>query len=954
MKKNRGPLKAVTLVRCLVSCFLAVIILLPVPQAAAQMWQALPAVTVGGAKNTGGWRPRGGIAGLVAYDTAYREFWAGHGSHIIVSRDNGVSWSEPKLPVPPSFYYRDIAISAGAGRILGALITPDHIFVKLEFDRTRNCWTEIDSFRLVQFHAAVDSAAIFLEGKFNSQGTAVIWELWVSHAGDQTWHSVTDLGEIRQVEQPMRLMRSPYIQEVHPTIVAVQSLDNWVEYSSETGRTARTKIPPTALYYNYSANRDVIIAGFRTLLPNPDPNKSNKEIAYFNIGVSTDGGDTWHQYDTIRFVNSDKIVTNTEYQQNHLQVSIMHLHGNTVTIVLADGTVFSTNDNGNTFWYRGVGEFIVKDDEGLLAYPARETVRTDSEGNMYYVRQSGQLLRTGQLLRVPADIRQPLELVTKGKNFYWFTLGDGTMLAAGATYLARSTDAGSTWLLTGRVTEQHKDQDYTPVPQEKMIFDRIVATDTNDVAVLSSTGNIQAQYLGEDGVYRLDGYYRLNWSYQGEVKLWIGEYHSDEYVTKNYEVASFTPDSVLDLNQGIIYMKADSIAPLPGEALPRRYESEKPQFYQQSNSEIFYQKTVLWHSTDGGGTWQEIGKGLTADSNGIPGTIASMLRLRDGRLLCGMKGYTVYTQTEFGTDNYDTSYVGGGLWVSSDNGQNWQELPHPAVTGSNVWFLKRKGDLNEQRLATAVDGGTDTLVASVGTVETKRVLDEIHEIGPDGNPRFTGFYDTISVTTMRDARIVTSTDGGVSWRVTYNEPKSRPGFSPRREIISRRDGSLLAATVESGVLWSPNGLVWTPLGNDTLNQTVILDIDVDTNDVVYAATDKGIFYINDRPTSVDDGKLNIPSKNSRFFSMWTYPAPVRTQVQVRLNNVEALSNTIRSLKLYNIYGTEVADYSTAIPQQSAGRAEFTLSLPAHIASGVYLLALDTGAGIVSSKLFVAE
>ncbi|MCC6330764.1 MAG: T9SS type A sorting domain-containing protein [Ignavibacteria bacterium] len=129
---------------------------------------------------------------------------------------------------------------------------------------------------------------------------------------------------------------------------------------------------------------------------------------------------------------------------------------------------------------------------------------------------------------------------------------------------------------------------------------------------------------------------------------------------------------------------------------------------------------------------------------------------------------------------------------------------------------------------------------------------------------------------------------------------------------------------------------------------------MDTNDVVYAATDKGIFYINDRPTSVDDGKLNIPSKNGRFFSMWTYPTPVRTQVQVRLNNVEALSNTIRSLKLYNIYGTEVADYSTAIPQQSAGRAEFTLSLPAHIASGVYLLALDTGVGIVSSKLFVAE
>ena len=940
MNKKCGLVKAVTMIRRLVSGFLAVIISQSVPQVVAQVWQALPAVTVGGAKYTGVWRPVGGIAGLVAYDTTYREFWAGHGSNIIVSRDNGISWSEPKLPIPPSPYYREMAISAGAGRILGALTNTYKLRVNMEFDRVLDCWTEIDSFRLVQFHAIVDSAAIFLEGKFNSQGTAGIWDLWVSHAGDQTWHSVTDLGEIKQVNYTMRLQGSPYIQEVHPTIVAVQSLDNWIEYSSETGRTARTKIPPTALYYNYSANRDAIIAGFRTLLPNPDPNKSNKEIPYFNIGVSTDGGDTWRLFDTIRFVNSDEIVTNTEYQKNHLQVSVMHLHGNTVTIVLADGTVFSTNDNGNTFWYRGVGEFVVKDDEGYLAYPARETVRTDSEGNMYYVRQSGQLLGTGRLFRVPADIRQPLELVTKGKNFYWFTLGGGTMLAAGPTYLARSTDAGNTWLLTGTVTEQYEDQDYTPVPQEKMIFDRIVATDTNDIAVLSSTGNIQAQYLGGDGVYRLDGYYRLNWAYQGEVELWIGEFHSDDYVTKNYEVADFTPDSVVDLNWGVIYMKADSAAPLLGDSLPRAYEDKKPRFYQQSNSEVFCQKTVLWRTTDGGATWQEIGKGLPADSNGRQGTIASILRLRDGRLLCGMKGYTLYTQREFSTENYDTSYVGGGLWVSSDNGQSWQELPHPAVAGSNVWFLKRKGDLNEQRLATVVDGGTDTLVASVGTVETKRVLD--------------AYGQTVSVTTMRDARIVTSTDGGVSWKVTYNEPKSRPGFSPRREIISRRDGSLLAATVESGVLWSPNGLVWTPLGNDTLNQTVILDIDVDTNDVVYAATDKGIFYINDRPTSVDDGKLNIPSRNGRFFSMWTYPTPVRTQVQVRLNNVEALGNTIRSLKLYNIYGTEVADYSTAIPQQSAGRAEFTINLPAHIASGVYLLALDTGAGIVSSKLFVAE
>ena len=885
---------------------------------AGQHWKSLPQVVTG---NNGVTKVSIAPTCGVTYDSVFKEFWAGHASHFIVSKDNGVSWQEPALPSTPSQYNLYMLISAGAGRVIGSWVNSYTKRSFVDYDRSTNRWKMINQTQMFAVQAVIDSVSAI--GAIDKVGL----ESMISHCRDSTWQRLVPTESHSLGEN--RAGNDPFIQYVHPSTLSLKFEGAWFEYSSKTGQKNISPVPLTATHYSYAAEKDAVIASIRTPISD-----GTKTIYHLSIGVSADSGQTWKLMDTIHFVNSDEIITDTESNKSILQISGIRLHGSTVTVVLADGRVFSTNDGGDTFWYRGAGEYYPYEDKfgelGKITYPS---MASDVEGNLYYVRR-------GQLFHVPADIRQPLECITKGMQFIGFTVGDGTMLVTGPSYLARSTDAGSTWLLTGTVTEQYEDQDYTPVPQEKMIFDRIVATDTNDIAVLSSTGNIQAQYLGGDGVYRLDGYYRLNWAYQGEVELWIGEFHSDDYVTKNYEVADFTPDSVVDLNWGVIYMKADSAAPLLGDSLPRAYEDKKPRFYQQSNSEVFCQKTVLWRTTDGGATWQEIGKGLPADSNGRQGTIASILRLRDGRLLCGMKGYTLYTQREFSTENYDTSYVGGGLWVSSDNGQNWQELPHPAVAGSNVWFLKRKGDLNEQRLATVVDGGTDTLVASVGTVETKRVLD--------------AYGQTVSVTTMRDARIVTSTDGGVSWKVTYNEPKSRPGFSPRREIISRRDGSLLAATVESGVLWSPNGLVWTPLGNDTLNQTVILDIDVDTNDVVYAATDKGIFYINDRPTSVDDGKLNIPSRNGRFFSMWTYPTPVRTQVQVRLNNVEALGNTIRSLKLYNIYGTEVADYSTAIPQQSAGRAEFTINLPAHIASGVYLLALDTGAGIVSSKLFVAE
>ncbi|GMV53016.1 MAG: hypothetical protein AMXMBFR68_08080 [Ignavibacteria bacterium] len=730
--------------------------------------------------------------------------------------------------------------------------------------------------------------------------------------------------------------------------MSIKNGGNWIEFSTVDGKISTSLISPTITHYCYSAQKNIIVAGIRVLQFSPTKYDEKRRVERYSIGVSNDSGKIFIGYDTIRFVNSKKIITNTEVDSTAFMLSTIRLHGKSITVVLADGRVFSTDDGGKTFWYRGVGEFSTSK-TGAIHYSRQSYISTisDSVGNLFYS-------RNGQIFMVPKEIEQPLILFAKGKMINSISVGNGMMIATGFNYLVRSTNGGTTWILTGSITTPKEHDDFLPIPQKYMIFNRIVARDTDDIAVLSFTRGIQARYRGYEVGYELDGWKNLIYGSRKLTRFgedYMDEHNSDITTTRNYEVVTFNSDSVQTLNRGIVHFLSDSISPLISGVSPEPYYPIR--FYQQHESEIFCQINVLWHSTDGA-TWQEIGKGLPADSNGRQGTIASILRLRDGRLLCGMKGYTVFTQREFGTDNYDTSYVKGGLWVSSDNGQNWQELSHPAVTGSNVWFLKRKGDLNEQRLATAVDGGTDTLVASVGTVETKRVLDEIHEIGPDGNPRFTGFYDTISVTTMRDARIVTSTDGGVSWRVTYNEPKSRPGFSPRREIISRRDGSLLAATVESGVLWSPNGLVWTPLGNDTLNQTVILDIDVDTNDVVYAATDKGIFYINDRPTSVDDGKLNIPSKNGRFFSMWTYPTPVRTKVQVRLNNVEALSNTIRSLKLYNIYGTEIADFSTTIPQQTTGRAEFTLSLPAGLASGVYLLALDTGAGIVSSKLFVAE
>ena len=899
-----------------------------------QRWTLLPRVTYG-ANNLE--EVGTSCTSRVTYDSVHHEFWAGHDSRIIVSRDNGLSWSEPSQPFTPSPYNLGVIVASGAGRIIGSWANSYKRRLFFEFDRSNDSWESIYTSSRSIPYAVIDSAA------FINLYTGLCP---YSHARDRIWRQAN-------LDSPYSsdnydVGYDPSILQAHPTIMSIKNGGNWIEFSTVDGKISTSLISPTITHYCYSAQKNIIVAGIRVLQFSPTKYDEKRRVERYSIGVSNDSGKIFIGYDTIRFVNSKKIITNTEVDSTAFMLSTIRLHGKSITVVLADGRVFSTDDGGKTFWYRGVGEFSTSK-TGAIHYSRQSYISTisDSVGNLFYS-------RNGQIFMVPKEIEQPLILFAKGKMINSISVGNGMMIATGFNYLVRSTNGGTTWILTGSITTPKEHDDFLPIPQKYMIFNRIVARDTDDIAVLSFTRGIQARYRGYEVGYELDGWKNLIYGSRKLTRFgedYMDEHNSDITTTRNYEVVTFNSDSVQTLNRGIVHFLSDSISPLISGVSPEPYYPIR--FYQQHESEIFCQINVLWHSTDGA-TWQEIGKGLPADSNGRQGTIASILRLRDGRLLCGMKGYTVFTQREFGTDNYDTSYVKGGLWVSSDNGQNWQELSHPAVTGSNVWFLKRKGDLNEQRLATAVDGGTDTLVASVGTVETKRVLDEIHEIGPDGNPRFTGFYDTISVTTMRDARIVTSTDGGVSWRVTYNEPKSRPGFSPRREIISRRDGSLLAATVESGVLWSPNGLVWTPLGNDTLNQTVILDIDVDTNDVVYAATDKGIFYINDRPTSVDDGKLNIPSKNSRFFSMWTYPAPVRTQVQVRLNNVEALSNTIRSLKLYNIYGTEVADYSTAIPQQSAGRAEFTLSLPAHIASGVYLLALDTGAGIVSSKLFVAE
>ena len=350
--------------------------------------------------------------------------------------------------------------------------------------------------------------------------------------------------------------------------------------------------------------------------------------------------------------------------------------------------------------------------------------------------------------------------------------------------------------------------------------------------------------------------------------------HDATFSIENFPIVSVTEDNVVFVKGLDVLASQPGIDTLTVLPVPTNSDAELVRFYLADNAEIFCQYDSLWHSTDKGLTWLPAGLGMPSDSNGRQATVSSVVRLNEQTLLCGLHAAAYISPQN------DTTFQIGGMWISSDNGNSWSQLPHDSLDHVNVWYVHRKGDVTGAPL-TMVGNNVDTLIAAIGNV--------YYEDDGDSWP---------IPLTMSNARIVISTDGGSTWKTTFNEPRIQPAFGGKRKIVSMPNGSLAAATVEAGVVWSNDGMVWQQIGSDVLSQTFISDLDVDSMGTLYASTEKGIYKIDvSEVVSVEDDKLNEPDNRKKYFTLWSYPTPAFDKVTVRINSIESANGDIKSLKL---------------------------------------------------------
>jgi photosystem II stability/assembly factor-like uncharacterized protein len=236
---------------------------------------------------------------------------------------------------------------------------------------------------------------------------------------------------------------------------------------------------------------------------------------------------------------------------------------------------------------------------------------------------------------------------------------------------------------------------------------------------------------------------------------------------------------------------------------------------------------------------------------------------------------------------YERNVVFGGLAIrlfkTVDAGRTWSLLPFPATPTSgpflNLIRDPRDGTLwlAGSGLARSTDGGL-TWTAPSGIA----IPDFLVDVGFDpSSPQVlyaAGYLPPPSRFSPFEARLYKSTDGGASWTRTdaglagttgvqkvlvspahsqvvyaasfgtlfrstdagahWDRVAQAPQSGNITDLAAGPDGTLYAATGNTGVYSSPDGLVWTAIGNGLSSLAVkVLELDPADPDTLYAGTE---------------------------------------------------------------------------------------------------------------------
>jgi photosystem II stability/assembly factor-like uncharacterized protein len=276
----------------------------------------------------------------------------------------------------------------------------------------------------------------------------------------------------------------------------------------------------------------------------------------------------------------------------------------------------------------------------------------------------------------------------------------------------------------------------------------------------------------------------------------------------------------------------------------------------------------VFRSPNGGGVWRR---------SPIPGVIGPVNAIVPDPAHAGTAYVLAYER------NVDFGGLAIRLFKTLDAGRTWSRLPFPATPTSGPFFnlLRDPRDgtlwLAGSGLARSADGGLTWTVPS-GIASSDLLVDVGFDPSSPQNLYAAGYLPPPSRFSPSEARLYKSTDGGASWARTdaglagtggvqkvlvspassqvvyatsfaalfrstdagahWDGVAAAPQSGTITDLIAGPDGTLYAATSNTGAYSSPDGLVWTSISDGLSSLAVkVLELDPADPDTLYAGTE---------------------------------------------------------------------------------------------------------------------
>ncbi len=248
--------------------------------------------------------------------------------------------------------------------------------------------------------------------------------------------------------------------------------------------------------------------------------------------------------------------------------------------------------------------------------------------------------------------------------------------------------------------------------------------------------------------------------------------------------------------------QVQDITPIPLRNGKYRANRTEPLMFSPVDPHVLYCATnVLFKTTDGGTSWQEISKDLTRESPGAPASVGSM----HNKGAENQRGVIYSLAPSF--KSLDTLWAGtddGLLWITHDGGKNWADItPKELTPWSKITQLS------------ASHFDENTAYASVSRFR----INDTHPY------------------------IYRTHDGGKNWKlITAGLPEFGPVDTVREDPV--RKGLLFAGTENSVWVSFDDGDHWQPLQLN-LPRTSMRDLWIKDDDLIVATHGRSFWILDD-------------------------------------------------------------------------------------------------------------